>query len=91
MMVRVNPGYALKQIIDEYVIVATGDKAVKFSAVLVLNEIGVKVFKLIQEGKNEVEIAQTLMADFDIDETIATEDVNRFVNKLIDDGVCTRE
>ena len=90
-MVRINPGYVLKQIIDEYVIMATGDKAVKFSAVLVLNEVGVIVFKLIQEGKTEAEIAQALMAEFGIDEATAAADVTRFVDKLCNDGVCTRE
>ena len=90
-MVHINPGYTLRQIIDEYVIIATGDKAVKFSAVLVLNEVGVKVFKLIQEGKSEQEITQTLMADFHIDEATASADVERFINKLINDGVCSRE
>lgn len=90
-MIRINPGYVLKQIIDEYVIIATGDKAVKFSAVLVLNEVGVKVFKLLQEGKSEADIAQTLMADFSIDEATATADVTRFVDKLVNDGVCSRE
>ena len=90
-MVRINPGYVLKQIIDDYVIIATGDKAVKFSAVLVLNEVGVKVFKLIQEGKDEPAIAQALMADFGIDEATATADVTRFVDKLVGDGVCRRE
>ena len=90
-MVRINEGYKLKQIIDEYVIVATGDKAVKFSAVLVLNEVGVKVFKLLQEQKTEEEIAQALMAEFDIDEATASADVQRFIDKLVADGVCSRE
>ncbi|MBQ7850789.1 MAG: PqqD family protein [Clostridia bacterium] len=89
-MIRVNEGYKLKQIIDEYVIVATGDKAVKFSAVLVLNEVGAIVFKLLQEGKTETEIEQALMAEFSIDEATASADVERFINKLIGDGVCAR-
>lgn len=90
-MIRINEGYKLKQIIDEYVIIATGDKAVKFSAVLVLNEVGVLVFKMLQEGKSEKEIAQALVAEFGIDEATAAADVKRFVDKLINDGVCSRE
>lgn len=90
-MVRINPGYVLKQIIDEYVIVATGDKAVQFSAVLVLNEVGVMVFRMLQEGLDEKAIVQRLMADFAIDEATASGDVERFIGKLISDGVCTRE
>lgn len=89
-MITINPGYALKQIVDEYVIIATGDNAVKFSAVLVLNEVGVKVFKLLQEKKTETEIAHTLMADYGIDEATASKDVQRFIEKLIGDGVCAR-
>ena len=38
-MVRINDNFALKQIVDDYIVVATGDKAVKFSSVLVLNEV----------------------------------------------------
>lgn len=90
-MVCINHGYVLKQIVDDYVIMATGDKAVKFSAVLVLNEVGVKVFKLLMENKQETEIAQALMAEFGIDEATATADVKRFIDKLVADGVCSRE
>lgn len=90
-MVLINPGYALKQIVDDYVIIATGDNAVKFSAVLVLNEVGVKVFKLLMENKTETEIAQQLMADYGIDEVTAKTDVRKFIDKLVKDGVCTRE
>ena len=90
-MVRINSGYALKQIVDDYVIIATGDKAVSFSAVLVLNEVGVKVFKFLQEGKTEAEITAALTAEFGIDETVAGTDVARFIDKLVSDGVCTRE
>lgn len=90
-MITINPGYALKQIVDDYVIIATGDNAVKFSAVLVLNEVGVKVFKLLMENKTEAEIAQQLMADYGIDEDTAQADVKRFIDKLVNDGVCTRE
>ena len=90
-MITINPGYALKQIVDDYVIIATGDNAVKFSAVLVLNEVGVKVFKLLMENKTETEIAQQLMADYGIDEVTAKTDVKKFIDKLVKDGVCTRE
>ena len=30
-MVRINESFALKQIVDDYIVVATGDKAVKFT------------------------------------------------------------
>lgn len=90
-MVRINPGYALKQIVEDYVIVATGDNAVKFSAVLVLNEVGTLVFKQIQDGKAEDAIVQSLVQEFGIDEATAAADVTRFVDKLVGDGVCFRE
>ena len=90
-MIRVNEGYELKQIVDDYIIVATGDKAVKFSAVLVLNEVGVKVFKFLLDKKSEKEIIRALVSDYNIDEATATADVLRFIGKLIDDGVCSRE
>lgn len=90
-MVRINKNFALKQIVDEYIVIATGDKAVKFSSVLVLNEVGAKVFKLLQAEKSEQEIAAALMAEYGIDEVTAAADTKRFVDKLIADGVCSRE
>lgn len=90
-MITVNQGFALKQIVDDYVIIATGGKAVDFSAVLVLNEVGVMVFKLIQEGKSEQEIAAALMAAYEIDEATAAADTAKFIDKLVKDGVCSRE
>lgn len=90
-MVRINRGYALKQIVDDHVIVATGDNAVKFSAILVLNEVGTLVFKQIQDGETEAAIAQSLVQKFGIDEATAAADVARFVEKLVNDGVCSRE
>lgn len=89
-MVRINENFTLKQIVDDYIVVATGDKAVKFSSVLVLNEVGAKVFKLLQDNKTEQEIAVALMKEYSIDEATATVDTKRFVDKLVADGVCSR-
>jgi len=90
-VIRINPNYALKQIADEYIIIATGDQAVKFSAVLVLNEVGAQVFKMLQAGKAQEEIAEELMKIYEIDQTTAQNDTQRFIDKLIGDGVCSRE
>ena len=89
-MVRINENFALKQIVDDYIVVATGDKAVKFSSVLVLNAVGAKVFMLLQDNKTEQEIAAALMAEYGIDEATATADTKRFIDKLVADGVCSR-
>lgn len=90
-MIRINPHYTLKQVADEYIIMATGNQAVKFSAVLVPNEVGVKVFKMLQAEKTSDEIAKALMAEYGIDEATATTDTQRFIEKLISDGVCSRD
>lgn len=90
-MYKLNSGFALKQIIDEYIVVATGEKTLKFSSVLVLNEVGAKVFKLLQAGKQPDDMAQAIAQEYDIPFETAAADVNRFLQKLEKDGVCSRD
>lgn len=86
----ISDGFELKKIVDDYIVVAVGQRATNFNAVIVLNEVGVKVFQGVRAGKTSEAVANEIAEEYSIDMTTAKNDVERFLNKLENDGVCRR-
>lgn len=47
-----------------------------------VNEIGSKIMTLLKEGKNENEIIEQLLEEYDVDRTTLEKDMNDFLSQL---------
>lgn len=47
-----------------------------------VNEIGSKIMMLLKEGKNENEIIEQLLEEYDVDRTTLEKDMNDFLSQL---------
>lgn len=72
----------LKKILDDYVVVPTGDNIVDFAVAVSLNETGAFLWDQLKEDKTPEQLADALAAEYDVtaDEVLA--DVDDFVNLL---------
>ncbi len=84
---KVKPGYILKTIANQHVVIPTGDEAIHFSGMLTLNESGVKLFEQLQIGTTQASLVQYLLDHYDIDQKTAEHDVQLFLEKLHSKGV----
>ena len=81
-MLKVNEHYVLKEVAGEFMLVYQDASNVDFSKVITLNEVGVLIFKAVDEGKNEEDIVAAILKEYEIDEETVRKDVTAFVEKL---------
>ena len=80
---KIQPGFALKEVADSFVIVPTGANIVDFSAMITINETGAFLWECLKEDVTEEELCQKLCAEYEIDAQTALEDIREFIKVLI--------
>lgn len=79
---NVKKGLLLKEIAGNYVVVAVGG-AVKFlNGAVTLNQTGAFLWEMLEKGAEFDELVKALTSTYSVSETVATKDVNDFIEKL---------
>ena len=77
---KIKDGFLLKEVAGNYVVVPVGD--VSFNGMLSLNETGYLIWKKLEEGCETRDIVQAFLAEYDVSEEKATEDITAFLDRL---------
>lgn len=84
---KIKDSYVLRQIVDEWIVIARGVEALNFKSTLVLNESGILLWKELEKGTTLDLLIECLQKEYDIDKSTATNDVNSFITKLNQAGI----
>jgi len=76
---KIKKGYFLKEVAGQNVVVATGEEAIKFNAMMTLNKTAKLLFEALFEDKTEGELVQLLVDTYDITHQEALKDVRAFI------------
>ena len=82
---KYNESYVVKNLADEIVLVHQDEYNVDCSKII--NEVALFIIDRIKEGLNDDQIIDSLLNEYDVDKTTATNDVETFINKLIELGI----
>lgn len=80
---KIKDGFILKEIAGSSVVMPTGEALVDFNMMLTLNETGVFLWKLLQEGTEREKMLKAILEEYDVDEETAKADIDEFVDMLI--------
>ncbi|NDW12632.1 PqqD family protein [Bacteroides sp. 214] len=85
---KIKSGFNLRQIGDEYIIVASGAENVDFTHVISLNESAARLWKEV-DGKEftERDLAKLLLDWYEIDEETARKDSETLAKDWLDAGI----
>ena len=84
---KIKEGFVLRQIKDNYVVVALGKASKEFNGMMDLNETGAFIWKLINGNNTIDDIVEKMLKEYDVSEEIVRADVEEFINKLIKGGM----
>lgn len=77
---RISEEFILRDIAGDYIIVPTGAEAMKFQGLITVNEVGAFLWTELQKKDlSEEELIAVLLKEYDVDQEIATKDVNEFL------------
>jgi hypothetical protein len=84
---RVEKEFVLREIAGDYIIIPTGKTVLEFNGLVTVNEVGVLLWKMLQEEVTLEDLVQGVLAEYDIDEETARADIQEFLNKLIENNI----
>ena len=87
---KIKNDFMLREVAGNFVVVPVGKASENFRGVINLNEIGAFIWRKIEAGLEESEIATALTEEYNVSLEQAKEDVSKFINKLVEAKLATR-
>lgn len=87
---KIEKEFVLREIAGDYVIIPTGKTVLEFNGLATINEVGVFLWKLLQEEITEEELVEKLLEEYEVDEETARADVAEFIDVLVNNKVLER-
>ena len=84
---KVEKDFVLREIAGDYIIIPTGKTVLKFNGLITVNEVGVSIWKMLQEGATLEQLVQGMLDEYDVDEKTAREDIQEFLDQLDKGGI----
>lgn len=86
-----NPDYIFRKIIDEYILVPIHQDVADMECIYTLNEVGAFIWDCLSEPAKPVEIAKEISDNFEVRADEAMEDVEDFIEQMMDIGAVKRD
>lgn len=88
---RVSKDYVLREIEGDYIIIPMGRATQKFNGLITVNEVGVSIWKLLQNDVTVSDLVDGILAEYEVEEDVAREDIIEFLKKLSDGGILEKD
>lgn len=79
---KIRDGFILREVADNYIVVAVGEAVKSFNGVINLNETGAFLWKQLENGTDKEALIDALLAEYEVDREVAEKDVDAFIAKL---------
>lgn len=86
---KIANDFILREIAGEYIIVPTGSTALNFNGLITVNEVGLFLWKKLEQGVTREELLAGVLEEYEIDAETAKKDIDEFLNELKNGGILT--
>ena len=84
---KVQKDFVLSEIAGDYVIIPTGKTVLTFNGLITVNEVGADLWKMLQSEVSFDDLLKGILETYDVDEETAREDIQEFLDTLIEGGI----
>lgn len=88
---KVEKEFVLREIAGDYVIIPVGKTVIEFNGLITVNEVGVSIWNMLQNEVTFDQIVQGILNEYEVEESVAREDIREFLDQLIDGGILTED
>lgn len=82
-MLRTKPGFLLRKLGDESVVIAIGEASAQFNGMIRLNETGAFYWEMLTRGASEDQLAAAALEHYSgLDEAAARRDIAEFLSTI---------
>lgn len=83
---KIKEGFVLRQVLDESIVVASGEASKSFHGMIKLNDSGADIWEWISKGLSEEEIAEKLAEKYELSIEKAKEDTSDMIKQMAEAG-----
>ena len=84
---KIKKGFVLRRVLDEAIVVASGEASKTFHGMIKLNDSAADIWQWISEGKEEGEIAKLLSEKYEISLEKAVADTATMIKTMTENGL----
>ena len=84
---KIKEGFVLRNVVDEFIVMPTGDNIAKFEGAVVLNEVSAFIFKQLENPVSRDDLLTAMLNEYDVDEATAAVDLDALLEKFAEMGV----
>lgn len=88
---KLEKEFVLREIAGDYVIIPVGKTVIEFNGLITVNEVGVSIWNMLQNEVTFDQIVQGILSEYEVEESVAREDIREFLDQLIDGGILTED
>ena len=88
---KLEKEFVLREIAGDYVIIPVGKTVIEFNGLITVNEVGVSIWNMLQNEVTLDQIVQGILNEYEVEESVAREDIREFLDQLIDGGILTED
>ena len=88
---KVDKEFVLREIAGDYIIIPTGKTVLEFNGLITVNEVGVDLWKMLQEEVTFEDLVKGILNEYDVEEEVAREDIQEFLDTLINGGILVKD
>lgn len=81
---KIKEGFMLRNVADNYIVVPVGKASLEFKGLINLNGVGAFIWECLEKETTREEVIDKVIKEYNIDNELATRDVNNFINKLVE-------
>ncbi|MBR6517342.1 MAG: PqqD family protein [Bacilli bacterium] len=81
---KIKEGFMLRNVADNYIVVPVGKASLEFKGLINLNGVGAFIWECLEKETTMEEVIDKVVKEYNIDNELATRDVNNFINKLVE-------
>ncbi len=79
---KAKQGFILRNVVDEFILMPTGDNIGKFNGTVLLNEVSAFVWKKLQDPMSKDDLLKAILDEFEVDKATASADLDALLQTL---------
>ena len=79
---KVSNQFIMRTIADEHLLIPVGEAAISVKGLIALSESGALLYEKLKGGCSQEDLMAVLMAEYEVSEDVAVQDVEAFLNQM---------
>ena len=79
---KIKEGFVLRTVVDEFIVMPTGENIAKFEGAVVLNEVSAFIFKQLENPVSREDLLAAVLGEFEVDEATAAADLDALLSQF---------